>query len=39
MKENLTEIVAILDKSGSMAGLTRDTIGGSRELPEKRKYR
>jgi hypothetical protein len=28
MKQNLTEIVAILDKSGSMANLTNDTIGG-----------
>jgi uncharacterized protein YegL len=28
MNENLTEIVAILDKSGSMEDLTNDTIGG-----------
>jgi uncharacterized protein YegL len=28
MKENLTEIVTILDHSGSMANLTGDTIGG-----------
>ena len=28
MKKNLTELVFILDKSGSMAGLERDTIGG-----------
>lgn len=28
MKENLTELVFILDKSGSMSGLERDTIGG-----------
>lgn len=28
MKEGLTEIVAILDKSGSMERLTKDTIGG-----------
>jgi uncharacterized protein YegL len=28
MKENLTEIVAILDRSGSMEHLTNDTIGG-----------
>jgi uncharacterized protein YegL len=28
MNENLTEIVAILDKSGSMEHLTNDTIGG-----------
>jgi uncharacterized protein YegL len=28
MKEGLTEIIAILDNSGSMANLTNDTIGG-----------
>ena len=28
MKKNLTEMVFILDKSGSMAGLEQDTIGG-----------
>ena len=28
MKKNLTEMVFILDKSGSMAGLEKDTIGG-----------
>lgn len=28
MKKNLTELVFILDKSGSMAGLEADTIGG-----------
>lgn len=28
MKKNLTELVFILDKSGSMAGLEKDTIGG-----------
>lgn len=28
MKKNLTEIVFILDRSGSMSGLERDTIGG-----------
>ncbi len=28
MKKNLTELVFILDKSGSMAGLETDTIGG-----------
>ena len=28
MKENLTEIVFILDKSDSMTGLENDTIGG-----------
>lgn len=28
MKRNVTELVFILDKSGSMAGLEADTIGG-----------
>lgn len=28
MKRNLTELVFILDKSGSMSGLEKDTIGG-----------
>ena len=28
MKKNLTELVFILDKSGSMSGLEKDTIGG-----------
>ena len=28
MRENLVEVVAILDMSGSMSGLTDDTIGG-----------
>ena len=28
MKKNLTEMVFILDRSGSMAGLEADTIGG-----------
>ena len=28
MKKNLTELVFILDKSGSMSGLESDTIGG-----------
>jgi uncharacterized protein YegL len=28
MKENLTQIIAVLDKSGSMHHLTNDTIGG-----------
>ena len=28
MRENLTEIVFILDRSGSMSGLESDTIGG-----------
>ena len=32
MKKNLTEIVFILDRSGSMAGLEKDTIGGFNSL-------
>lgn len=28
MRKNLTEIVFILDRSGSMSGLEEDTIGG-----------
>ena len=28
MRKNLTEIVFILDRSGSMSGLEQDTIGG-----------
>ena len=28
MKKNLTELVFILDKSGSMSGLEKDTGGG-----------
>ena len=37
MKNNLTELVFILDKSGSMAGLERDTIGGFNAMIEKQK--
>ena len=37
MKKNLTEIVFILDRSGSMAGLEADTIGGYNSLIEKQK--
>lgn len=37
MKKNLTEIVFILDRSGSMAGLEADTIGGYNSLLEKQK--
>ena len=35
MKKNLTEIVFILDRSGSMHGLERDTIGGFNSLIQK----
>lgn len=37
MRENLTEIVFVLDHSGSMSGLAADTIGGFNELIEKQK--
>ena len=32
MKKGLTEIVFILDRSGSMSGLETDTIGGYNSL-------
>ena len=37
MKNNLTELVFILDKSGSMAGLEADTVGGFNAMIEKQK--
>ncbi len=37
MKKGLTEIVFILDRSGSMSGLERDTIGGYNSLITKQK--
>ena len=37
MKKNLTEIVFILDRSGSMRGLEADTIGGYNSLIERQK--
>ena len=37
MKKNLTELVFILDRSGSMAGLEGDTIGGFNSMIEKQK--
>lgn len=37
MKENLTELVFILDKSGSMSPLVDDTIGGFNSLLKKQK--
>lgn len=37
MKKDLTELVFILDKSGSMSGLEKDTIGGFNSLVEKQK--
>ena len=37
MKKGLTELVFILDRSGSMSGLEADTIGGFNSLLEKQK--
>ena len=37
MNDNLTELVFILDRSGSMAGLEGDTIGGFNAMLEKQK--
>ena len=37
MRKNLTELVFVLDRSGSMAGLESDTIGGFNAMIEKQK--
>ena len=37
MKKNLTELVFIIDRSGSMAGLEADTIGGFNAMIEKQR--
>ena len=37
MGKNMTEIVFILDRSGSMSGLETDTIGGFNSMIEKQK--
>ena len=37
MRKNMTEIVFILDRSGSMSGLETDTIGGFNSMSEKQK--
>ena len=37
MKKNLTELVFILDRSGSMSGLEPDTIGGFNAMIEEQK--
>ena len=37
MKKNLTELVFILDRSGSMCGLEADTIGGFNSMIQKQK--
>ena len=37
MKNNITEIVFILDKSGSMSGLEKDTVGGFNSMLNKQR--
>ena len=37
MKKDLTELVFILDRSGSMAGLEKDTVGGFNSLIERQR--
>ena len=37
MNDNITELVFILDRSGSMAGLEQDTVGGFNAMLEKQK--
>ncbi|MGN0546787.1 MAG: hypothetical protein ACI4I3_05590 [Acutalibacteraceae bacterium] len=37
MKNNITELVFILDRSGSMSGLEKDTIGGFNSMIEKQR--
>ncbi|MDY5986188.1 MAG: hypothetical protein SPJ81_04395, partial [Lachnoclostridium sp.] len=37
MKKGLTELAFILDRSGSMAGLEKDTIGGFNAMVKKQK--
>ena len=37
MKDNLSELVFILDRSGSMDGLEKDTIGGFNSMLKKQK--
>ncbi len=39
MKKGLTEMVFILDRSGSMSGLESDTIGGYNAMLEKQNVR
>ena len=36
-KNNTTELVFIIDRSGSMAGLEEDTVGGFNAMIEKQK--
>ena len=37
LEKNLTEVVFILDRSGSMGGLEADTIGGYNSMLDKQK--
>ena len=37
MKNNITELVFILDRSGSMSGLEKDTVGGFNSMLEKQR--
>lgn len=37
MKNNITELVFILDRSGSMSGLESDTIGGFNSMLRRQK--
>ena len=37
MRKGLTELVFILDRSGSMGGLEQDTIGGFNSMLQKQK--
>ena len=37
MKKNLTELVMILDRSGSLSGLESDTIGGYNSMLKKQR--
>ena len=37
MRKNLTEVVFILDRSGSMSGLEMDTIGGFNSMIQTQK--
>ena len=39
MKKNLTELVFVLDRSGSMSGLEKDTIGGFNSMLGRQKER
>ena len=38
MKRNLTELVFILDRSGSMSGLEADTIGGFNAMIDRQRH-